>query len=120
MKNINKIKFKIEKIEKLLEEVKSELDIFEEDTKKKKSNKSEIIPDREELISEYNNLYQNFLSGNSDIISSFFTNKSIKYLKEFCRVNNVSIDSTKQSKAKIKNEIIRWFQQRKAISKRNK
>jgi len=120
MKNINKIKFKIEKIEKLLEEVKSELDIFEEDTKKKKSNKSEIIPDRKELISEYNNLYQNFLSGNSDIISSFFTNKSIKYLKEFCRVNNVSIDSTKQSKAKIKNEIIRWFQQRKAISKRNK
>jgi len=64
----------IEKIEKLFEEVKSELALFEEDTKKKKSNKSEIIPSREELISEYNNLYQDFLSGYSDIISSFFTN----------------------------------------------
>ena len=120
MANINKIKFKIEKIEKLLEEIKSELVLFEENTKNKKTKKSEIIPTREELNNEYNYLYQNFLSGNSDIISSFFKNKSIKYLKEFCRVNNVSIDSTKQSKSKIKDEIIRWFQQRKAISKRNK
>jgi len=122
MPSKNKIITKIKKIEKLLNEIKNELSSLETTSKpvSSKEKKAEQIPSREYLINEYDKLYQTFLTSNSEVVPSFVTTKSILYLKEFCKVNNVSIDSSKSSKAKIAEEIIRWFVQRRAISKRNK
>ena len=124
MSKLNKIINKIEKVEKLLKDIKLEIEQYEADKNikaKKNMNKTKVetIPSREELINEYNNLYQSFLSGDSKEVSSFVESKTIKYLKEFCKANNVSIVSGRQSKQRISDELVRWFQQRKAISKRN-
>ncbi len=124
MSRLNKITNKIEKVEKLLKDIKSEIEQYELEKNKGvrkniKKSKSETIPSREKLIDEYNKLYQSFLSGDSKEVFSFVESKTINYLKEFCRANNISIVSGRQSKQKISDELVRWFQQRKAISKRN-
>ena len=124
MSKLDKIITKIEKVEKLLSEIKKEVeeyDLNEKNISKSKGRtaKSETIHSSEELIKEYNNLYEAFLSGDSRKVSTFVKSKTIKYLKEFCKANNISIVSGRQSKQKISDELIRWFQQRKAISKRN-
>ncbi|RKY78191.1 hypothetical protein DRQ00_05680 [candidate division KSB1 bacterium] len=124
MSRLNKITNKIEKVEKLLKDIKSEIEQYELEKNKGvrkniKKSKSETIPSREKLIDEYNKLYQSFLSGDSKEVFSFVESKTINYLKEFCKANNISIVSGRQSKQKISDELVRWFQQRKAISKRN-
>lgn len=124
MAKIATIRNKIEKIEKLVNEIKQELEQYDANEKKAprknvKTTEAETIPSSGELIAAYNKLYQSFLSGDSQEVLSFVESKTINYLKEFCKANNISIVSGKQSKQKISDEIVRWFQQRKAISKRN-
>ncbi|HMN18192.1 MAG: hypothetical protein WA440_06500 [Ignavibacteriaceae bacterium] len=121
MKSLNKIISKIEKIEKLLNEVKEELKQItaEEVSEKKETKKEERNWDYKSLQSEFDNLYQRYInSNNTTIINGFVNEKDVIYLKDFCKANNISLDSKKVSKDKIAEEILKWFSQRKAISKR--
>ncbi len=121
MKSINKIIAKIEKIEKLLNEVKEELKLItsEQNPEKKETKKEERNLNHNSLQSEFDNLYQKYIAQNdSSIINDFVNEKDVLYLKDFCKANNISLDSKKVSKDKIANEILKWFTQRKAISKR--
>lgn len=121
MKQINKIITKIEKVEKLLNEVKDELKLItsEQNPEKKETKKKERKWDHNSLQSEFDNLYQKYIIQNdSSIINNFVNEKDVLYLKDFCKANNISLDSKKVSKDKIANEILKWFTQRKAISKR--
>ena len=121
MKSINKIIAKIEKIEKLLNEVKEELKLItsEQYPEKKETKKEERNWNHNSLQSEFDNLYQKYINHhNTSIINDFVNEKDVLYLKDFCKANNISLDSKKVSKDKIANEILKWFTQRKAISKR--
>lgn len=120
MDRINAIKAKLEKIESLLFEIKSELEILskEADSKPKKPIKEEILPSDEELKSEYNGLYQEFIKSNLNCIHEFIEGKSKVYLKNFCRANNLPIDTTKASKNKIAEVVMQWMAQRKAITQK--
>lgn len=121
MKTISKIIAKIGKIENLLNEVKEELKLLtsEQNLEKKEAKKEERNWDHNSLQSEFDNLYQKYIVQNdSSIINVFVNEKDVLYLKDFCKANNISLDSKKVSKDKIANEILKWFTQRKAISKR--
>lgn len=121
MKSLNKIISKIEKIEKLLNDVKEELRQItsEEVSEKKETKKEERNWDNKSLQSDFDNLYQKYIGKNdSTIVSNFANEKDVIYLKDFCKANNISLDSKKVSKDKIADEILKWFAQRKAISKR--
>lgn len=121
MKSITKIIAKIEKIEKLLCEVKKELNLItsEQNPEKKETKKEERNWNHNSLQSEFDNLYQKYIDKNdSSIINDFVNEKDVLYLKDFCKANNISLDSKKIAKDKIANEILKWFTQRKAISKR--
>ena len=118
-KNYN-LTLKIEKIEKLISEIKDEIKILESEDietkeKPKKEKKTYSINSFRE---DFDNLYNEFIAKNSSVVNEFVNEKDIKYLKEFCKSNNISLDSTKTSKDKIAHEITQWFVQRKAISKR--
>ena len=121
MKSINKIISKIEKIEKLLIEVKEELKqiTFEQKSEKKEAKREERNWDFKSLQSEFDNLYQKYIDKNdTSIVNDFVNEKDVVYLKDFCKANNISLDSKKVSKDKIAEEVLKWFGQRKAISKR--
>ena len=121
MNGINRVKNKLEQIEKLIGEVKTELEILsnEGQLKTKKGQKEEPIPSDEELIAEYENLYKEFIAKNSkEIITEFVKGKSKIYLKAFCKANSLPIYTTKFSKEKIADEIAQWMRQRKVITER--
>ena len=121
MKSINKIISKIEKIEKLLNEVKEELKQItsEQNSEKKEAKREERNWDFKSLQSEFDNLYQEYIDKNdTSIVNDFVNEKDVVYLKDFCKANNISLDSKKVSKDKIAEEVLKWFGQRKAISKR--
>ena len=121
MKSINKIISKIEKIEKLLSEVKEELKEItsEQNSEKKEKKREDRNWDNKSLQSEFDNLYQKYVDKNdTSIVNDFVNGKDVIYLKDFCKANNISLDSKKVSKDKIAEEILKWFTQRKAISKR--
>lgn len=120
MNKNQKLISKIEKIEKLLSEIKEEIKILESDDTelKEKPKKEKQTYAINYLREDFDNLYKEFIAKNSTVVNEFVNEKSIKYLKEFCRSNNISLDSTKTSKDKIANEIIQWFVRRKVISKR--
>lgn len=119
MKQYQKLLAKIQKIEKLLSEVKEELyrlQINVQDPKEKIKDKPSY--EKESLKSDYEKLYEEFIKNNSSIVNHFVDNQDFQYLNQFCKANNISIDSSKMSKEKIASGIIQWFVQRKAISKR--
>lgn len=120
MKRINTIKTKIEKIEKLFLEVKSELEIVckeMEQPSKKPRTQGVILPTDTELREEFERLYKQFIAGNSRAVVEFIKSKSKNYLKVFCKANNVPVDTTKVSKEGIIAEVTQWYAQRKAITK---
>ena len=115
-----KILLKIEKIEKLLIEIKEEINLLDTENASIKEvvSKTKIFWTPESLRKDFEDLYNKFIDGNSEVVDVFFENKDLKYLQEFCKANNVPLDSKKKSKDKMALEIIQWFVQRKAISKR--
>jgi len=76
------------------------------------------VPSDEELRSEYDRLYQDFISSNSGVVEDFIKSKSKSYLKAFCRANNLPVDIKKVSKAGIVDVVFQWMAQRKAITQR--
>jgi hypothetical protein len=120
MNSIDRIRTKIEGIEKLLTEVKIELEVMSKETKphQQKSTKNEPLPSMEDLRSEHEKLYEEFLARNFKAIEEFIKGKSKYYLKAFCKANNLPLDTTKVSKDGIAKEIIQWMAQRKAITKK--
>lgn len=120
MNSIDRIKTKIEGIEKLLIGVKIELEVMSKETKphQKKSTKNEPLPSMEDLRSEYEKLYEEFIAGNFKAIEEFIKGKSKYYLKAFCKANNLPLDTTKVSKDGIAKEVMQWMAQRKAITKK--
>jgi len=125
MDKVKVIKAKIEKAEKLLDEVKRDLEklINEIDSKKSKAGKKQFdqnLPSEEELRREGEDLYQKFVTakdGRTEI-EGFVKSKTKKYLKAFFKANSLPGDTTKLSKQKIADEIMKWFIQRKAITKK--
>lgn len=119
MKNKNLIKEKIDQIERLLIEIKSELEIIN-DVSQFQSKKIPVIenfPSDEEMRSQYEKLYNEFITKNSDVIKEFIKQKGKSYLKVFCKANNLPLDTTKLSKEKIVDVVMQWMVQRKAITK---
>ena len=117
--NKNEILKKIEQIERLFEEIKSELSDREEEkipNKKIKTLDKDLFND-DDLINDYENLYKEFLTKGYEGIENFISEKNKNYLKAFSRVNNLSIDISKISKKKLTEEIVAWMRQRKEISK---
>ena len=123
MKNINRIINRIQDIEKLLSEIKTDLEALKKETEKTQSKKvikkPEVIPSDDELRSEYEKLYQEVCTkDNINIIEEFIKSKTKLYLKAFCKANSLPIDTTKASKEKIIKEVKSWIAQGKAITKK--
>lgn len=120
MSKFERLKGKIEQIEKLLFDVKKELDILikERQSQTPQKTKGEAIPSDDELKHEYENLYELFKSKNIVAIKEFINKKDKNYLKAFCRINNLPLDVTRVSKDKISDELLQWLAQRKAITQR--
>lgn len=120
---IDSIKLKVKRIESLLDEIKNELETLtkEENIQHKKQRQAEeTLPAGEELRSEYNRLYQEFVASNSKAIEEFIKGKSKAYLKTFCSANNLPVDTTKVSKDRIVDIVMQWLAQRKAITQKTK
>jgi len=121
MNRIDSIKVKVERIENLLAEIKRELETLskEEDIKRVKQRRTkETLPSDEELRSEYDRLYQEFIASNSKAVEEFIKGKSKAYLKAFCKANNLPVDTTKVSKDGIVDIVLQWMAQRKAITQK--
>lgn len=120
MNSIEQVKAKIKQIEKSLMEVKNELRFIDikNQPRRKKANTDEILPSEQELKSEYEKLYRESIAKNYDAIRKFVEEKSKFYLKSFCKTNNLPIDTSKNSKNKIFEEILQWLAQQKAIRKK--
>jgi hypothetical protein len=124
MNDVNRLITKVAQVERLLSEVQKQLlEIHEElDAQEKKAQANlakeptpEEIPPEEILRSEYEGLFQAFMNNNTQEIRDFIKGKSKNYLKSFCKINNLPMDTTKTSKDKIADETLQWMRQRKAI-----
>jgi|GEM_PF-1750545 actin-related protein len=121
MNTLENIKKKIEHIEELLAEIKREVEAITKESKSRHTKTAEsgkAVPSDEELRSEYDRLYQDFISSNSGVVEDFIKSKSKSYLKAFCRANNLPVDIKKVSKAGIVDVVFQWMAQRKAITQR--
>ena len=118
MRQYEKLFSKIEKIEKLLNELKGEINFVKTEEINTTDKKEKPILTVDSLKTDFDNLYLDFINKDSFVVGKFVNEKEFLYLKEFCKANNITLYSKKMSKEKIKNEIVRWFMQRKAISKR--
>lgn len=121
MNKLETIKKKIEQIEELLAEIKGEVEALSQENKSRQTKArqtAEVLPSDEELRSEYDRLYQDFVSLNSGTVEDFIKSKSKAYLKAFCRANNLPVDTTKVSKARIVEVVLQWMAQRKAITQK--
>jgi len=122
MKRVDTIKQKVERIEGLLAEIKKELEILskEEQTKQRRQRRTEeTLPSDEELRSEHDRLYQEFIATNSKAIKEFIKGKSKDYLRAFCKANNLPVDTTKASKDRIVDIVMQWMAQRKVITQKS-
>lgn len=121
MSRLETIKKKIEQVEKLLTDIKGAVEALSKENESRKTKAgqpAEVLPSDEELRLEYDRLYQDFISSNSGVVEEFVKSKSKTYLKAFCRANNLPVDITKASKAKIVNVVLQWMAQRKAITQK--
>lgn len=128
MGRIDSIMAKIEQMENLLAEVKSELETLKKEKedliqsgearKSRKLYRVEPLPAEEELRAEYERLYDEFKNKNFNAIEEFVKGKSKRYLKTFCKANNLPVDTTKVSKDGIAKEVLQWFAQRNAITRK--
>ncbi len=120
MNKIDSIRAKIERIETLLAEIKVALETLskEGESQLKKVHKEESLPSEKELRAEYERLYEEFIGKNSKAIEEFIKGKDKIYLKAFCKANNLPVDTTKVSKDGIMKEVMQWFAQRQAITKK--
>ncbi|OGU59235.1 MAG: hypothetical protein A2X64_01710 [Ignavibacteria bacterium GWF2_33_9] len=112
---------KIAKIETLLNEIKKSLAKKDKVFLFDRTDSKKIIIEKNEtndigLKKEYDNLYKLYESQKFQEIEEFINEKSKDYLKEFCKVNNLSIDTSRVSKPNIVKIIIKWFSQRKQIT----
>ena len=138
MTGIDKSRTKIKEIEKLLAEVKDRLKTLSKESRSQQKrviteadlfSKEELekgheekisagLPSEEELQTEYEKLYEEFVVKNFKSIKEFINRRSKIYLKAFCQANRLPIDTAKVSKDRIVDEVMRWMAQRKAISKK--
>ena len=116
MLNRKSIIKKLETIEKLILEIKK--DIEKEPIEPDNSlNKPQVeLPSEDQLREEYELLYKNYYQGEAGVIEEFIKNKTKKYLQFFCRVNSFPINTSKTSKEGIMEEILQIMAQRKAIN----
>lgn len=138
MTGIDKSRTKIKEIEKLLAEIKDRLKTLSKESRSQQKrviteadlfSKEELekgheekiyarLPSEEELQTEYEKLYEEFVVKNFKSIKEFINRRSKIYLKGFCQANRLPIDTAKVSKDRIVDEVMRWMAQRKAISKK--
>jgi hypothetical protein len=121
MSSIERIKARIEQIERLLFEIMEELEKIGRGSQSKtvKKDVRANVPNEEELRSEYEKLYEKFIENgmSEEVIEEFVKGKNKDYLKVFCKVNKLPIDTSKVSKKRVTDEIIKWMKQRVLITK---
>jgi len=119
MNAIDRIKAKVGKIEEILSDVKHELArMSNADSPRPKVRTMEILPSEDELQSEYERLYQQFLNREFDRIRDFARTKTKRYLAAFCNANDLPLNASKLSKDRIAEELLQWLAQRKAITQK--
>ena len=119
MNQIDRIRAKIKQIETLCAEVMTQLESLEkaQDSQPKKPTKEETtLPTEADCLAEFDRLYQAYLAGNPSAVEEFVREKSKDYLRVFCKVNNLSVDTKRASKERVASEILQWLAQRKAIT----
>ena len=120
-KKFAKVKAKIEQIERLLSEVKTEIEslgMAEQTSTINATSSVAPVPSEKELQHEFEKLYEAFEIKNIEAIKLFIKGKDKNYLKFFCRANSLPLDTTKISKDSIAEEVIQWMAQRKAITQK--
>jgi len=121
IKNVKEmIKRKIIEIEKNLSEIKEILRAIETEATKRTIALNNKIPKDEELRDEFQILYEVYNQENSSKVKMVLQDKTVKYLKYFCKANSLPIDMKKYSKDKVIDEIIQWMAQKRAISSKVK
>lgn len=121
MNRLDAIKQKIVQVEELLAEIKGEIEVLSKENESRQTKvqqPEEDLPSDKELCSEYDRLYQQFISSNPGAVEEFIKGKNKTYLKAFCKANNLPVDITKVSKAKIVDVVLQWMAQRKAITQK--
>ncbi|PIX19153.1 MAG: hypothetical protein COZ70_10405 [Deltaproteobacteria bacterium CG_4_8_14_3_um_filter_51_11] len=111
---------KLEQIEDLISEVKSELSVYETGSTKKSTTRdktSEMVPSQEELKDLYEVFYKKFEETKGEEIRTAIEEKSRKFVLAFCKANKIPIEASKSSKKLIADEVIKWLSQRRAITK---
>jgi hypothetical protein len=119
MDRTKRISERIEKISRLLEEIKEDLSLIGEESKRtspRKDSRTEVIPGDDEMKQIYERFYEDFVQNRRDEISKAIEQKSKKFLAVFCKVNHLPIDGAKASKKRINEEVLNWLSQRKAIA----
>jgi hypothetical protein len=114
------IRMKLEQIEKLVAEIKNELEgpPTVGGTQVKKPGSEEPLPPEEELRGQYDKLYDGFAAGKQGLIEEFVESKSMRYLRAFCKANSLPVDTTKVGKKGIAKELMQWMVQREALTRR--
>ena len=118
MDRIERIRAKIGKIDKLVNEVIADLDAFDKAREKRKVRvENHTIPplDEMECRKVRDLLYEAFLAGNPNAVREFVAQTTREHVRAFCRANNLSVDARRASKERIIGEILQWFAQRKVI-----
>lgn len=118
MDTITKILGKISQIEKLVIEIKKDLESLDIENQSTESSIVLDLPSEEDLIKEYDHLYDLFISGDQISIQEYIRSKNKTYLKAFCKANKFLLDASKASKEKIIEETLQWMRQRQAITKK--
>jgi DNA repair exonuclease SbcCD ATPase subunit len=116
---LSNIKAKLSKIEELIREIRNDLDDLGKEPTRSEIRKQpkQLPPDEGELRDAMEKLYQEFISGDHHQVQSFLSAQSKSYLAAFCKANSLSIDTTRQSKDQVVEQVMQWLAQRRAISK---
>lgn len=120
MNQIDRAQLKVEQIETLLQELKSELTTLRSEWERanleKPKRKEATLPSEAQAKEDFQRLYSAYLEGNTKSISDFAAENSKDYLAAFFRWNNIAVDTKKIAKKDFAKEIIQRFAQRKAIT----
>ncbi len=119
MDAVERVKYKIKKVESLIDDIKKEIDNIGKNTPDNSPKKSaEVELDYNILREDYSQLYRDALNGKDYAIDEYIEKHTKSFLFHFCRANDLPLDVKKENKSKLTSEIKRWLLQRKLITER--
>lgn len=118
MRRLDSIKAKLAAMEKLVGEIRKELEKLEDvspQNRRETRASPAPVPLETDLQAEYERLFERVLVEGLGPIQEFVNAKSKAYLKFFCRANNLGVDTTKASKAAIVEALSKRMAESRAI-----